>query len=207
MNRLGHYLVIQDIKRNKAVTAALLGLMFLATLLMASGLLVIERLNGTLDEVYQIARPPDYLVMSNDPYDMTAIRQWSQASGLVKAHQVQELLALPGQAISFQLADGSRGNLSDSLIDHYFVTQNEAFDRLLDGNNQPAQVAPGEIGLPMEYVRRYGIQPGDQIRLRLGQSVFLFRVKGGLRDAQMSSSLASSVRFLIDPTDFEKSPE
>lgn len=197
-------LVMNDLKRNKAVNLALFSFIFISALLMASGALVIERLTGALDEIFEIAQPPHYLQMHVGPIDEAALSKFAADTGLVKTYEIQDMVNVEGTNIGITRQDLSTDSFSDSVMDNYFVTQNQNFDFLLDLNNQKVQMQPGEVGVPVSYAREKHIQVGDTLVLNLDNQPLELRTAALIRDAQMGSSLASSIRFAVNPQDFKQ---
>lgn len=195
-------LLRHDLRRNKAINLVLFGFLFCSAILMASGAAVIERLSGSLDEVFAIAQPPHFLQMHIGQVDEPALADFASQTGLVETTQVQPMTTIDGTRIGFARADGSTGTFSDSLLDNYFVAQNPSFDFLLDTHNQIAHPAAGELGVPVFYLARYDLAPGDQISIATNSGEQVFTIATGIRDAQMGSSMASSTRFLLSDTDF-----
>lgn len=190
-----HY-IIRDLKANKTINITLFLFVCLSAWLMASGGLVIERLTGALKDIENIAAPPHYLQMHVGAYDEDEIQAFSDGTGMVEHVAIQRMFNVEGINLVHDQA------FSDSLLDNYFVVQNKAFDYLLDTENRIAEVAPGEIGIPVVYAKKYGVTVGDTLTVHVGDVSKAFRVKTVVRDAQMGSSLASSIRLLIHETDF-----
>lgn len=196
-NNWGIHYIARDLKANKTVNITLFLFVCLSAWLMASGALVIERLTGALDHIEQIAAPPHYLQMHIGDYDEKAIKAFADETGMVEHVAIQKMFNVDGVNIIHETS------FSDSLLDNYFVIQNDTFDFLLDSENQIAQVDAGEIGIPVVYAKKYGIEVGERLTVTVGDVEKSFVVKTVIRDAQMGSSLASSIRFLISPVDFQ----
>ena len=197
-------LLRNDLRRNSAINLVLFAFLFSSAILMASGVAVIERLSGSLDEIFAVAQPPHFLQMHIGPVDHAAVNEFANGAGLVESSQVQPMATVSGTDIHFTRADGSSGSFSDSLLDNYFVAQNPNFDFLLDTSNQVAHPAAGELGVPVFYLARYGLTVGDQITIATSAGDQVFQITTGIRDAQMGSSMASSTRFLVSDTDFAR---
>lgn len=195
-------LIRNDTVRNKAVNLTLFVFLFLSALLMATGSLVIQRLAGSVDQIMEIAHPPHFLQMHVGEYDRNQVEDLIRGTGLVEQFQIQDMANLEGINIAYVKADGTRGDLSDSLLDNYFVKQNESFDYLVDLENRVVELAPGEIGLPLIYAKRADLKPGDQLLIQQEGKTYPFLIKAIIRDAQMGSSLSSSIRFLLHAEDF-----
>lgn len=190
------HFMLGDLKANKTINITLILFIFLSSWLMASGSLTIERLRGALEANENIARPPHYLQMHVGPYYENEIQAFSDQTGMVEYMAIQKMFNVEGANIEHEKS------FSDSLLDNYFVTQNQDFDFLLDTNNQIAQMQEGEVGIPVVYSKKYDIEVGDPLKVTVGDISKIFYVKAILRDGQMGSSLASSIRFLIHEKDF-----
>lgn len=138
------------------------------------------------------------------PVDRAAVERFAAADGGVRATQIQPLAQVDGASITFTRADGSSGTMGDSLLDNYFDQQNPSFDFLLDTTNAVVHPGPGEIGVPVAVLERYGLAVGDSVRVvhEVGGGAASYTIAYGVRDAQMGSSMASSTRFLVSETDY-----
>lgn len=195
-------LLSSDLKRNKAIHITLFIFLLLSALLMTSGALVIERLNGALDQVMATAKPPHVLQMHIGDYSTKQIEQFAKRTRLVETLQIQEMANVEGVNLNFKRADGSTVSLGDSLLDNYFVKQNSNFDYLLDTENHIIAMQVGHVGVPISYARTKSIAVGDQLQLTANGYTANYIVSHLIRDAQMGSSLSSSIRFLLHQDDF-----
>lgn len=197
-------MIKNDLQKNKGINGTLFLFIFLSALLMMSGALIINLLIGAIDEMNEVALPPHYLQMHVGEFDEQEVQTYAEQMGLVEHTQFQYMFNLDGASISFERGDHSKGSFSNSVLDNYFVTQNPKFDRLVNLDNQVVQVEPGEIGLPLYYAKRYDLDVGDLIYVTLDGQIFTFKINTIIRDAQMGSSLASSIRFLLHDDDFNE---
>lgn len=204
MKNYTYSLIRNDLIRNKAVNLTLFVFLFISALLMATGFLVISRLSGSVDQIMALTEPPHYLQMHVGEFDRERVEELITDTGLVKEQQIQDMANIEGINIDYVRQDGTRGNLADSLLDNYFVKQNESFDYLVDLDNQRIELESGEIGLPLIYAKRANLKPGDQMLIHQLDKTYSFTIKRIIRDAQMGSSLSSSIRFLLHPQDFEE---
>lgn len=196
-------LLKNDVKRNPLVNAMLFLFLMLSALLMSTGVLVSERLSGSLDELMEAAHPPHFLQMHVGEINKDSLNAFVADSNAVQAMQIQPMVQIDGVRITFNRADGSSGSMGDSMIDNYFVMQNSSFDYLLDKNRKIVSVHAGEIGVPITYLKKYDLQIGDSLVVRQDDgSSMPFIIKEAILDAQMGSSLSSSLRFLVAAEDF-----
>ncbi|HYI57202.1 MAG TPA: FtsX-like permease family protein, partial [Microlunatus sp.] len=191
-----------DLIKNKGVNLALLVVLVLSAFLMATGAMVIERLVGAVDQLYSEAKPPHFLQMHKGDYDAEALQRFAAGQPDLQFWTVVQMYGFDSSALSWQRpSTGQTGDLSESLIDNLFVQQNPDFDFLIDQTGTVAQPGPGEVYLPVAYQQRFGLQPGDRLKVGAEAGGPELTIRGFVRDAQMASSLSSSTRFLVSPTD------
>lgn len=191
-----------DLIKNKGVNLALLVVLVLSAFLMATGAMVIERLVGAVDQLYSEAKPPHFLQMHKGDYDAEALQRFAAGRPDLQSWTVVQMYGFDSSALSWQRpSTGQTGDLSESLIDNLFVQQNPDFDFLIDQTGTVAQPGPGEVYLPVAYQQRFDLQPGDRLKVGAAAGGPELTVSGFVRDAQMASSLSSSTRFLVSPTD------
>ncbi|MFV0434934.1 MAG: FtsX-like permease family protein [Leucobacter sp.] len=205
-----------DLKSNRAVAVALTVVLILSAFLMATGAMVMERLTGSVDRLFEEAKPPHFLQMHVGDYDPDALEHFAAEHPEIDAWVIEEMLGFDGAAISWRTAAGSAapadevgdsgdsGDLADSLIDNLFVTQNAEFDLLLDETGAAADPEPGEVYVPIATQQRLGLSSGDELAVRTDAGSHTFEVAGSVRDAQMTSSMSSATRFLVSVEDFER---
>ncbi|MFI6578858.1 FtsX-like permease family protein [Nocardiopsis sp. NPDC050513] len=206
MNRRGSlYLryARNDLVKNRGVNIALAVILILSAFLMATGSMVMERLVGSVDQIFDEAEPPHFLQMHKGDYDQGALHRFASEHPEVDAWLVEEMLGFDGAAIGWQRpSTGESGGLSDSLIDNLFVTQNREFDFLIDESGAIPRPSRGEVYVPVDYQRRYDLRVGDELSVMTDAGAHDLRVQGFVRDAQMASSLSSATRFLVSEADF-----
>lgn len=192
----------RDLTRKPGVTLSLFALLVLCAFLMTTGAMVIERLTGAVDRLFADARPPHFLQMHSGDYDEAALDAFAQRHPEIAAWTVVQLYGFDGAAISWERpSSGLSGDLSESLIDNLFVTQNRDFDFLIDENGAVADPEPGEVFVPVAYRDSAGLQAGDRLHVRTDHGIHELTVRGFVRDAQMASSLSSATRFLVADDD------
>ena len=189
----------KEILRNKMVTIVVFMFVLLAALLVASGTNLIVELSNSLSSLFARAAVPHYVQMHVGDMDQSAIDRWASAHNDVQAQQTVEMITIDGTNLYLGVWESPEIN---SVMDISFVKQNDAFDFLLDQQNNIIELSPGEIGVPIYYVDARNIQMGDIVRLRNGAWEQSFTVTAFVRDAQMNPSIVHSKRFLVSNTDF-----
>ncbi|MDA2810207.1 FtsX-like permease family protein [Nocardiopsis sp. RSe5-2] len=194
-----------DLSRDKGVNLALAAVLVLSAFLMATGAMVMERVVGSVDQLFEEARPPHFLQMHSGDYDPGALESFAERHPDVEAWLIEDMLGYDGAALSWSRAsDGESGDFSDSLIDNLFVTQNDGFDLLLDGTGAAPRPSPGEVYVPVAYQQAYDLRAGDELTVETDAGSRGFRIEGFVRDAQMGSSLNASTRVLVSEEDFRE---
>ena len=194
-----------DLIKNKGVNAALIVILILSALLMATGSMVIERLTGSISQLSEQGKPPDFFQMHKGDYDLAALEQFAaEHESTIDAWLIEEMLGYDSTSLTWERpSTGEYGDLAASRIDNLFVTQNAEFDFLVDDTGEIVEPAAGEVYVPVVYQERYGLTAGDVLTVRTDSGPQEFDVQGAVKDAQMAASLSPSSRFLIHPEDFE----
>ncbi|WP_277049526.1 FtsX-like permease family protein [Ruania albidiflava] len=196
--------VRSDLHTNPGAHLALTALLLLSAFLMATGAMVAERLVGSIDRLFEIAEPPDFLQMHRGDLDHAALDAFAAEHPEIEAWLIEEMLGFDGAAVGWQhAATGASGDLADSVMDNLFVTQNQEFDFLLDAEGAVPQPAPGQVYVPVAYQQSYDLAVGDRLTVRTDTGPHQLQVAGFVRDAQMASSMSSATRFLVSEQDFE----
>ena len=200
-------MIKKDFKRNKAVNITQWLFIFLSAFLMATGSIIIMQSIGAIDSLFAVAKPPHFMQMHTGDLSQKEIDILSDSLDYVVGQQTSEMLNIDGASIGLRRERKGRieqVTLADSMIDNGFVVQNRQFDYLVNLENVPVQPSPGEIAVPIKYMKRNGLQTGDTLILSEGFFHMEFMITDFIRDAQMASSMASSTRFLVNEEDFRK---
>ena len=192
-----------DLVRNWGVNAAILAILMLSAFLMATGCMVMERLVGGINKLFDEAKPPHFLQMHSGSYDLAALESFAASRPEIDSWLIEDMLGYDSTSLTWSRpATGESGSLAASLVDNLFVTQNESFDFLLDASDTPVKPSPGEVYVPVAYEDKFGLKSGDTLQIQTSSAPQTFTIAGFVRDAQMASSLSSATRFVISPDDF-----
>lgn len=190
-------LIKKDLSRNLLTTAMIFSFVTITALVFSVMIGLSTQLSHSIDRLMESGKTPHFMQMHVGPLDKESLFLFSEQDE-VESYQLVEFLNVEGSSIQF-----SNFDLSDSMQDHGFSIQNQQFDLLFDERGQLALPQAGEIYLPMSYSMDETVAIGDRVIV----SDIPFVVSGFLRDSQMSSSLASSKRYLVSEQDFEKLKE
>lgn len=129
---------------------------------MATGCMVMERLVGGINKLFDEAGPPHFLQMRTGPHDPAALERFAAAHPEIDSWLIEDMIGYDSAALTWSRpATGESGGLAESLIDNLFVTQNESFDFLVDARGAVVQPADGEVLVPVGYESRFLISLGD----------------------------------------------
>ncbi len=192
-----------DLIKNKTINFTLFVILVLSAFLMATGSMVMERLVGSVDQLFAQAKPPHFLQMHKGDYDQSALEGFAQGRSDLQAWELVEMVGFDSAALSWSRPSSEQsGSMSESLIDNLFVVQNQDFDFLLDESGAVADPGPGEVYVPVAYQQSFDLVLGDVLNVQTDDGIRELQIQGFVRDAQMASSLSSATRFLVSEQDF-----
>ena len=156
----------KDIQRKKIITIVVFAFILLSALLVASGSSLIMNLSSALNALFETAEAPHFVQMHAGDLDQAEIESWAATNSLVKEQQTVEMITVDGSTL--YVGDGPTAE-ENSIMDISFVTQNPAFDFLLDLDNQVIEVAPGEVAVPIYYMQRDDLEMVTQSASAMGR--------------------------------------
>lgn len=188
-------LLWNDIKRNKALSLITVFFMAVSAMLLALTAALSASLLGTIDHLMNQAQVPDYMQMHMGELDEGAISRFAESRTEVEDWQICRFLNLENSRLCL-----GNSSFAESTQDNGLCMQGERFDFLLDMGNQIPEVLPGEVYVPVCYRSQYALEEGDFFTI--GEEKLM--IAGFVRDAQMNSMMASSKRFLVNETDYNR---
>ena len=188
-------IIQNDLKNSKLVSLTIFAFILFASFLLSTVGIVTVNLSASVNRLLAKAQTPHFLQMQLGDCDEERMFHFAQNNEHVLKYQTMPFLNVDANDI---LINNER--FSENSQDNGFSYQSEHFDFLLDVDNDIIYPNEGEIYVPLAYYANGSVKAGDCIRI-LDRD---FIVQGAIRDAQMSSMLASSKRFLIHPNDYEK---
>ena len=192
-----------DLTKNKGINAALLLIITMSAFLMATGSMVMERSVGSVDALFEQAKPPHFLQMHKGDYDPEVLADFASQRPEIASWLIEDMLGFDGAAISWQRPGTDQsGDFSASLIDNLFVTQNEDFDLLIGADGDIPRPSQGDVYVPVGYQQDFDLEVGDELQVRTDEGTSSLTVQGFVRDSQMASSLSSATRFVVSNEDF-----
>ena len=183
-----------DLIKNRLANGSVFAFFTVSGVLFAVTLCLAVQLTGSVSSLMTVAKTPDFLQMHAGDIDEDRIEEFSDLQEDVREFQICRFLNIDSNY--FCLSDCS---LSGSTQDNGVCIQSERFDFLVDTNNQIPILREGEIGVPVCYMRQYGLSRGNTVTI----GTLEFEIVCFIRDSQMNSMMASSKRFLVCPKDYQ----
>lgn len=188
----------KDIRRNKTVIAILFCFIMISALLISSAFNVILELSNSINDLFLKSNAPHYVQRHTGSINQAEIDQFVLNNSIVKDQLTSEALVIEGSNIFLNGSDKSEEN---SVMDAYFIEQNEKFDYLLDLKNEKISVKKGEIAVPIYYMQKKNLKIGDKIKIADGKYIKELKIIAFIRDVQMNPSIVSSKRFVVNKDD------
>ncbi|HHT25572.1 MAG TPA: FtsX-like permease family protein [Clostridiaceae bacterium] len=188
-------IIRNDLKGSKLISFTIFSFILFASFLLSTVGIVAVNLSASVNLFAENAKAPHFLQMHMGNFDSESMLSFAQNNKHVQDYQTMPFLNVDASDI---LVNGIR--FSENSQDNGFSYQSENFDFLLDLDNRIIYPKESEIYIPLVYYINGNLKIGDNITVSNRD----FTVKGAIRDAQMSSMLSSSKRFLIHPNDYEK---
>ncbi|MGE7245035.1 FtsX-like permease family protein, partial [Bacillus altitudinis] len=187
----------KDLTRHRLISIGLTLCIMMTSFLATSAAQMTVQLNGSISDLLQSAKAPDFVQMHDGSLDEKAVDIFSSKQSMVKAHQIVPMIPIEHVSIKFGQEPAQAG-----VMDHLFVKQNRYFDFLLNERNEKLTVNKGEVAVPIYFQQKYHLKIGERLLITKGSHQFSFQIKTFLRDAQMNPSLVSSKRFLLHDADW-----
>ncbi|MDT4761789.1 ABC transporter permease [Sphaerochaeta sp. PS] len=195
-------MVVNDCKRNRSITLALLLFMVFAEALAVLSALMGVQTYTSISALYKVAQPPHFVQMHKGPIDELQISKFFAEHEMVTYSQISTMLDVYGESITV-IGSKAPYDLSGCRLDIGLVKQNPDKDLLLNSSHEKVVLQEGEIGIPTLLQKMYGVEIGDRIVLSSNGIQKEFVVKECILDAMMNSPMASSTRILLSDRDFD----
>lgn len=193
-------IIKNDLLKKKVIMTAVFIFIMLSALLIAGGSRMIIDLNNSIESLFEKSSAAHFIQSHSGELKQEAIAAWSQKNEKVKRFQTAEMINIEGSKV---FISGEKSE-SDTVMDLNFVKQNQDFDFMLNLDNQKIKVNEGEIAVPIYYLQRLGLKPGDSLKIETAADQLNFKITAFVRDVQMNPSIISSKRFVVNASDFER---
>ena len=188
-------LIINDFKSNKLITISTTIFMAVTAMMLGLSVFLFATLYSSISSLMTKAETPHFLQMHTGEISEEEINSFTEKRSDVEEMQICRFLNLENGQIRIGETD-----FDNNMQDNGLFCQSDKFDYLLDANDDIIEVSEGEVYVPVAYKNEYDISVGDKMHIGAEE----LRVAGFMRDSQMNSMMASSKRFLVNESDYER---
>lgn len=190
-----------DLKRKKSINVILFLFIILASMLMAGSMNVLYTTSTAISRMMQAANVPALsLYAYDDPKTNKQIEDWAGTSDKVSSYSKDDMLMIISDSFyadSKQIVEKEKTSsvlLSGIPKDHSLV---------FDQNDQPMELAAGEIAVPIAFHKAYDVNIGEKISILTGDTSKEFMVAAYEKDIVFGSDMIMK-RFVINDVDFAR---
>lgn len=198
------HILQKDLKRKRTMNIILLLFIMLATTFLAASVNNMITITGALDYFMDIAKIPDYVMMTADDTEKAEIETLLRENANVTEYEIRDMYMVTDESIEITYSalkpdnhDYKRGNTI--LLEA--VPEN--FSRVFDSGNAPLMLDHGEIALPGELAETNELQIGDRLKISCGNNNMEFTIKTIAKDALFGAKFIGPKRIFISEKDYE----
>lgn len=188
-------LIINEFKSNKLITILTSIFMAVTATMLGLSVFLFSTLYSSIASLMSKAETPHFLQMHTGEMNEENIVSFAEKREDVEEMQICTFLNLENGQIRI-----SGNSFDNNMQDNGLFCQSDKFDYLLDAGDNIIQVSPGEVYVPVAYKNEYDIAIGDEMYIGTEG----LKIAGFMRDSQMNSMMASSKRFLVNESDYER---
>ena len=187
----------KDLKRKKAMNMILLLFIILATMFVSSSVNNIINVTTALDNYFEMANVPDYLVATMNKNLSVDIDETVGSASAVDCYAMENILFLSSDNFIFEdediVIDGGTNLVQSDIWMNYFLSDGSILET----------VKPGEFYMTEGKADALGVDVGDKLTIELNGVSREFVLADKIKDALFGSNQLSFTRYIISEEDFE----
>ena len=187
----------KDLKRKKAMNMILLLFIILATMFVSSSVNNIINVTTALDNYFEMANVPDYLVATMNKNLSVDIDETVGSASAVDCYAMENILFLSSDNFIFEDEDivinGGTNLVQSDIWMNYFLSDGSILET----------VKPGEFYMTEGKADALGVDVGDRLTIELNGVSREFVLADKIKDALLGSNQLSITRYIISEEDFE----
>ena len=185
----------KDLKRKKTMNVILLIFIIMAVTFIASSVNNVISVVTALDSFFEKAGVPDYWLCTSGKEEADRLETFVEAQNLKVSRQ--DLLQVEPKDIRIE---GKVLDYSNTVV----VSDLEHTVNIFDKNNKKiTEVKNGEIYVTAEIYRRFHMQEGDEIQIKVNGKCKTFTLMGSTKDALFASPIMGMTRLLVSASDYK----
>lgn len=190
----------KDLKRKRAMNVILLVFIILASMFVSSSANNILNVTTALDNYFDMADAPDYLVMTSDKSLETDVEEIIKSAPSVDRYGNEKALSIYPDNLIFEDEDMTATNGSITLLQS---DRDMAMNYFLSDGSILEAVKRGEVYVTSGRAEDIGLKAGDKITIEIESISREFTFAGTVKDAALGSKMDSMCRYIISGKDFE----
>lgn len=186
----------KDLKRKKAMNIILLVFIILATMFVSSSVNNILTVTTALDDYFEMADAPDYLVVTMNKNLAVDIEEIVSSADAVERYTIEDQIFLSPENIIFENEDikapGGTNMVHSDIPMNYFLSDGSILET----------VKPGEFYMTQCKADALGLKAGDKLTIELNGESLEVTFKDKIKDALFGSNQLSFTRYVISEEDY-----
>lgn len=186
----------KDLKRKKTMNMILLVFIILATMFVSSSVNNILRVTTALNDYFEMANAPDYLVTTMNKNLAVDIDETISSAKAVDSYAVEDVLFLAPDNFIFGdkdiTAKGGTNIVQSDIGMNYFLSDGSILEKV----NQ------GELYITENKAAAIGVEIGDKLTIELNGINCEVIFKGKIKDALFGSNQLTITRYIISVEDY-----
>lgn len=187
----------KDLKRKRSMNIIILLFIVLATMFVASSANNIVNVTSALDNYFEMANMPDYLVTTMNKNIAVDIDKTVKSASAVDSYATETILYLTVDNLIYEdeniVSKGGTHLVHSDIGMNYFLS---------DGSILKA-VEPGEFYMTESKADALGVDVGDKLTIELNGVSHELVLADKIKDALFGSNQMSFTRYIISEEDFE----
>ncbi|MBQ8842386.1 MAG: ABC transporter permease, partial [Ruminiclostridium sp.] len=188
----------KDLKRKKAMNVILLVFIILATMFVSSSVNNILTVTTALDNYFEMADVPDYLVTTMNKNLAVDIDEEINSADAVERYEIENVLFLSPVNLIFENDEidiqGGTNIVQSDISLNYFLSDGSILET----------VKPGELYMTESKAEAYGVEIGDKLTIELNGASCVVTLKDKVKDALFGSNQVNFTRFIISEEDYSR---
>lgn len=193
----------KDLKRKKAMNIILLIFIILASTFVSSSVNNILTITSALDDYFEKAGMQDYFVAVVNKALSGSVEETFDKIEAIDSYGSERVFYVASD--NFIYNGETLENMSNSgILSAFEEAQINFFD---DENNVLKEVKPGTVYLSGKAVQKYGLETGESLGIKCGNTVKTLEIAGSFKDPFLGSQQMGMTRFLLNEKDFNELSE
>ena len=187
----------KDLKRKKAMNTILLLFIVLATMFVSSSVNNIINVTAALDNYFEMADVPDYLLASMNKNLVVDIDETVSSASVVDSYTTEKVLYLIADNLIYEdeniVSKGGTHLVHSDISMNYFLSDGSILEN----------VEPGKFYMTESRANDLGVEVGDKLTIELEGVSHEFVLADKIKDALFGSNQLGITRYIISEEDFE----